>query len=85
MNDNIKKVGLILVIALAFALIVSEGMDFATGPKLIYKEVGHGIPGHGMKAEEKADEANAAALLKQGGSSSPLMSRDDLAGPSRKK
>ncbi len=61
MNDTTKKIGLIVIVILAVAAAIFMGKEAMMGPTEIKKEIGHGTPGHGMKAAEKAEEAAAAA------------------------
>jgi len=84
MNETTKKVGLIIVVIVAVSLAIYEGRESLLGPTMVYKEIGHGVKGHGMKAQERAEEAAAAAAMKNGEAPSPTLTRDDLAGPTGK-
>ena len=74
MNENAKKAVLVVVILAAIGLAIFEGLNFANADKPVQgKEYGHGTPGKGMKAAEKAEEQKAA------GAQAPAS--DPLAGP----
>ena len=60
MNETVKKGSLIAVIVVAVVVAIFFGKSAIAGPALEKsKEMGHGTPGHGMKAQEKADEAGS--------------------------
>jgi len=81
MNEQTKKVVIIVVVVILVAIAIFEGKGFVTGPSETTKEIGHGVKGQGMKAQEKADEAAAA----QGNTGSAAAGTPDpLAGPGSK-
>jgi hypothetical protein len=77
MNENAKKVAIVVVVILAVLAAIFEGVNTMGGEKEIKKEIGHGTPGHGMKDAENADAKGPApdASAQQGAT-------DPLAGPS---
>jgi hypothetical protein len=79
MNETAKKVMLVVIVVVALGVAVWQGMGFVGGPSEIKKEIGHGTQGHGMKAQEKADEASAAQQT-----TGKSDQGDPLAGPSPK-
>ena len=70
MNENVKKVSIVVIAVIALVVAVWQGYRFAAGPAEIKHEVGHGTPGHGMKAAENAE-----------GAGTPKGGGDPLAGP----
>ena len=75
MNDTVKKVILVVIILVAVAFAIYQGLNAATADQPVQgKEYGHGTPGKGMKAAEKEEEQKAAAQA--GGNTA-----DALAGP----
>lgn len=77
MNDTVKRVLIVVIAVIALGVAIWQGMGFVVGPPEVKKEIGHGTPGHGMKAQEKADEAAAAGQT--GGAAQTK--GDPLAGP----
>jgi hypothetical protein len=77
MNETGKKVLVIAVVVIAIGVAIWQGMSFV-GPSEVKKEIGHGTPGHGMKAQEKEDGAAGAAG--QNGAAGQTKG-DPLAGP----
>lgn len=74
MNETVKKVLLVVIVVGALGVAIWQGKGFVTGPSENKKEIGHGTPGHGMKAQENAD---ASSPGQQGGAPKG----DPLAGP----
>ena len=75
MNENVKKVSIATVAAIALILAVWQGYHAMAGPAEVKHEIGHGTPGHGMKAaenEEAAAAAKGAAAKKDGAAGDPL-------------
>ena len=67
MNETTKKAILTVIIIIAVIVAAIEGKSALSDPELIRgAEMGHGTPGHGMKAAERAEEEKAAAAMKAG-------------------
>jgi hypothetical protein len=78
MNETGKKVLIIVIAIIALGVAIWQGMGVVVGPSEVKKEIGHGTPGHGMKAQEKADEAAGSA----GQNNAATQTKGDpLAGP----
>jgi hypothetical protein len=79
MNETAKKVVVVVVLVLAVGVAIFEGKNFVTGPPTVTKDIGHAAPGHGMKANEKDEEAAA-----KNGPPTGQANVDPLAGPGSK-
>jgi len=79
MNENFKKAALSVAVLALVGFATYQGFTYLRDPVEIKHEIGHGIPGHGMKAAEKAE--GAAAMKRVSGENSKTEESDPLAGP----
>ena len=72
MNETTKKVLLIVLVVVALAAAIWQGKNAVMGEPEVKHEIGHGTPGHGMKAAENAEEQKAAQGSSTGAKGDPL-------------
>ena len=66
MNDNVKKIGLGVLVVAVLGVVVFEGVSFFSGTQMnVIKGPAQGTPGHGMGAMMKQLGAKQGAKAQQ--------------------